>query len=100
MRKLIIILAFAAAPIFAVTVDFKDLNNVIVDGANAGCLADIKVNHAKSWKTLNSMVTLKVRENCSNTNLTQAVVKQQVADAEACGLVIPDADKADIARLK
>lgn len=100
MKRLLPILLLAAFPLFAVEVGFIDLRNVMLDRANAGCLSDVKANYAKNWKEISSAVTLKVRENCSNTNLTQAAIRQQVADAEACGLVIPDADKADIARLK
>ncbi len=100
MNKLLIALLFAASPLFAVVVDFSDLNNVKIDGANAGCLADIKVNHAKSWKAISSAVILKVRERCSDKTLSYVAVKAQVDGAKAVGLVIPDADVADLNRRK
>lgn len=100
MNKLAFILMLAAAPAFAVVVDFRNESNVLLDGANSGCLSDIKANYRKDWSDIGRQVVIKVRERCSDKSVPYADAKAQVVAAEAVGLVIPAEDKADLEKRK
>lgn len=89
-----------ASPLMAATVSFEDLKNVSLDGANAGDLSAVKFNYAVLWPDISRQVIVKVRERCSDAKVPYATAKAQVAAAEACGLVIPAADKADLEKRK
>lgn len=90
----------ACVPVHAVLVVFQNESNVVLGGANAGCLADVKSNYAKDWPDIGRQVVVKVRERCSDKAVPYSVAKAQVDAAEAVGLAIPDADKADLERRK
>lgn len=100
MNKLAFLLLFAASSAFAVVVEFRDENNVLLDKSNAGCLIDVKSNHATDWADIGRQVVVKVRERCSDKDVPYKTAKAQVDAAEACGLAIPADDKADLERRK
>lgn len=98
--KLALTLLFFAGSAFAYVVDFQDGANVLLNGSNSGSIIDVKVNYSRDWPDIGRQVVVKVRERCSDAKVPYATAKAQVAAAEACGLVIPAADKADLEKRK